>query len=99
MKFLFDKGIVKQKEGKISPQLRQNFTTLSDLEIVSAFNAELQGICNYYGLSVNFCRLNYFTYFMEYSCYADSAIHSCDLYAELKYSQRPQLWRPHNDYC
>ncbi len=39
-KFLFEKGVIKQKDGKISPKRRQSFITLSDLEIVSAFNAE-----------------------------------------------------------
>lgn len=68
MKFLFEKGIIKQKDGKISSKRRQNFITLSDLEIVSAFNAEIRGICNYYNLAVNFHKLSYFAYLMEYSC-------------------------------
>lgn len=67
-KFLFDKGAVNQKEGKISSCGRQNLKTLSDLEILSTFNSELRGLCNYYGLAVNFCRLSYFAYMMEYSC-------------------------------
>lgn len=68
MKFLFEKGVIKQKDGKISSKRRQNFITLSDLEIVSAFNAEIRGICNYYNLAVNFHKLSYFAYLMEYSC-------------------------------
>lgn len=67
-KFLFEKGVIKQKYGKISPKRRQNFITLSDLEIVSAFNAEIRGVCNYYNLAVNFHKFSYFAYLMEYSC-------------------------------
>lgn len=67
-KFLFEKGVIKQKDGKISSNRIQNFITLSDLEIVIAFNAEIRGICNYYNLSVNFHKLIYFAYLMEYSC-------------------------------
>lgn len=32
------------------------------------YNAELRGICNYYGMASNFCKLHYFAYLMEYSC-------------------------------
>ena len=53
MPFLFDKAIIRQ---------------CTDLEIVSAYNAELRGICNYYAIASNYSRLCYFAYFMEYSC-------------------------------
>ncbi len=69
MKFLFDKKIIVQtKDGKIKPWVRLSLTRCSDLEIITAYNAELRGICNYYALASNFGKLNYFGYLMEYSC-------------------------------
>lgn len=62
------------------PPAAQNFTTLivpvarvkmtgnTDLEIVTAFDAELRGLCNYYSLASNYRSLNFFSYLMEYSC-------------------------------
>jgi hypothetical protein len=32
------------------------------------FVAAVSGICNYYGMESNFCKLSYFAYLMEYSC-------------------------------
>lgn len=67
--FIFSKGIAKQtKDGTLFPIHRAILTSLSDLEIVSAYNAELRGICNYYSLASNFNNLGYFSYLMEYSC-------------------------------
>ena len=40
----------------------------TELEIVSQYNAELRGICNYYSIASNYNILNYFSYLMEYSC-------------------------------
>jgi group II intron reverse transcriptase/maturase len=69
MKFLFDKKIIVQtKDGKVKPWARLSLTRCSDLEIITAYNAELRGICNYYSLASNFGKLNYFDYLMEYSC-------------------------------
>lgn len=69
MKFLFTKGLVMQKQdGQIVPVSRIRMLHCTELEIVSAFNAELRGLCNYYSLASNFNRLNYFAYLMEYSC-------------------------------
>lgn len=69
MKFLFDKKIIVQtKDGKVKPWARLSLTRCSDLEIITAYNAELRGICNYYALASNFRKLNYFGYLMEYSC-------------------------------
>ena len=69
MKFLFDKkAIIQGKDGKIESWARLALTRCSDLEIVTAYNAELRGICNYYSLASNFGKLNYFAYLMEYSC-------------------------------
>ena len=69
MKFLFDKkAIIQGKDGKIESWARLSLTRCSDLEIVTAYNAELRGICNYYSLASNFGKLSYFAYLMEYSC-------------------------------
>ena len=69
MPFLFSKSSIQQtKDGKIEPIARKFLYICTDLEIVSAFNSELRGICNYYTLASNFTRLDYFAYLMEYSC-------------------------------
>jgi len=68
MPFLFDKGIICQKNGKIKPAHRKKLLRCTELEIVTTFNAELRGICNYYSMASNFNRLDYFAYLMEYSC-------------------------------
>jgi hypothetical protein len=41
---------------------------ITELEIVSMYNAELRGLCNYYGLASDFYKFNYLSYLMEYSC-------------------------------
>ena len=52
----------------------------TDLEIVTVFDAELRGICNYYHLASNYRNLNYFSYLMEYSCLKTlSGKHRCKL--------------------
>ena len=67
--FVFAKGVAIQKEdGSMFPVHRKYLVGLTDLEIVSVYNAELRGICNYYGMASNFCKLHYFAYLMEYSC-------------------------------
>lgn len=69
MPFLFRKSTIKQKpDGTIEPIARKFLYNCTDLEIIAAFNAELRGMCNYYGLASNFNRLGYFAYLMEYSC-------------------------------
>lgn len=68
-KFVFEKGIARQKsDGTWFPVHRKYLIQPTDLEIVSVYNAELRGICNYYSLASNFVRLDYFAYLMEYSC-------------------------------
>jgi len=68
-KFIVSKGVAKQKQdGTLFPVHRSSLLQLTDLEIVSAYNAELRGICNYYGLAGNYSKLQYFVYLMEYSC-------------------------------
>lgn len=67
--FVFTKDVAIQKEdGSMFPVHRKYLVGLTDLEIVSVYNAELRGICNYYGMASNFCKLHYFAYLMEYSC-------------------------------
>lgn len=67
--FVFTKGVAIQKEdGSMFPVHRKYLVGLTDLEIVSVYNAELRGICNYYGIASNFYKLHYFAYLMEYSC-------------------------------
>ena len=69
IKFLFERGIVrKTPDGKLKPIHRPSLLSRSDHEIVEHYNAEIRGICNYYRLSVNYHKLGYFRYLMEYSC-------------------------------
>jgi len=69
MPFLFGKLAIRQNhDGIIEPAPRKYLYRCSDLEIISSYNSELRGICNYYGLASNFTRLDYFAYLMEYSC-------------------------------
>ncbi len=69
MPFLFRKSIIRQLEdGTLEPIARKYLYGCTDLEILTAFNAELRGLCNYYALASNYTRLCYFAYFMEYSC-------------------------------
>ena len=67
-KFLFGIKAVEIKNGSLFPIKRNALIRLTDLEIVMAYNAELRGICNYYGMGSNFPSLKYFAYLMEYSC-------------------------------
>lgn len=68
-KFIFSKGIaIQELNGNLRPVHRAELLHLSDLEIVSSYNSELRGICNYYSLTSNFNRLCYLAYLMEYSC-------------------------------
>ena len=68
MKFLFEKSIIKQVNGQIKPIHRSTLLHATELEVVSTYNAELRGICNYYNMASNFNGLKYFAYLMEYSC-------------------------------
>jgi hypothetical protein len=69
MRFMFDRQIIEQRQnGEIRPIHRKSLLRCTELEIVSTYNAELRGICNYYSMASNFYKLNYFGYLMEYSC-------------------------------
>ncbi len=67
-KYLFDRKAVKWANGALRPVHRGALVTMTDLEILMVYNAELRGICNYYGIASNFGKLGYFAYLMEYSC-------------------------------
>ena len=63
--FVFAKGVAKQKEdGSMFPVHRKYLVGLTDLEIVSVYNADLRGICNYFFIACYFCKLHYFAYLM-----------------------------------
>lgn len=66
--FLFRTKTVELKDGALYPVRRTALVGLSDLEIMTAYNAELRGICNYYRMACNFNKLGYLAYLMEYSC-------------------------------
>jgi group II intron reverse transcriptase/maturase len=79
-KFLFSKDVVEQKNGQLWPIHRKYLLHLTDLEIVSTYNAELRGICNYYNMASNFNNLSYFEYLMGYSCLKTlAAKHKCNV--------------------
>lgn len=67
-RFVLDKQVAMVEQGNLKPICRRKLIRLSDLEILSVYNAELRGICNYYGLASNYTRISYFAYLMEYSC-------------------------------
>ena len=49
--FVFTKGVaIQKKDGSMFPVHRKYLVGLTDLEIVSVYNAEFRGICNYYGM-------------------------------------------------
>ncbi|MDR1674784.1 MAG: group II intron reverse transcriptase/maturase [Oscillospiraceae bacterium] len=66
--YLFNKKAVIQKNGELKPMHRKYLLNCTDFEIVTIYNAELRGLCNYYHLASNFCKISYFAYLMEYSC-------------------------------
>lgn len=67
-KFLYAHKIVIQKEGQMFPTWRRYMVGLTPLEIITVYNSELSGLCNYYSMASNFNSLQYFAYLMEYSC-------------------------------
>lgn len=66
--FVLSRGVAELRNGSLTPIRRTALMCCTDLEIVAVYNAELRGICNYYGLANNFYKLSYFGYLMEYSC-------------------------------
>lgn len=68
------------KNGKLEPEARVDLTRNTDLEIVTTYDAEIRGLCNFYFLASNYRSLNYFSYLMEYSCLKTLAWkHRCKL--------------------
>lgn len=69
-RFIIDKQLVEDINAKHwMPQARPALINLSDLEIVSLYNAEIRGLYNYYALAENVAtRMNQIKYLMEYSC-------------------------------
>lgn len=65
---LDSKIVVVDRDGKFKPMHRNALVNNTDLEIVDNYNAQTRGICNYYSMTSNFGRLDYFVYLMEYSC-------------------------------
>jgi len=79
--FLFSKSAVEQKvDGTLFPVHRKALVHNTELEIVSIYNAELRGICNYYSMACGFHKLSYFAYLMQYSCLKTlAAKHKCHI--------------------
>lgn len=93
--FMFDKDIIRQVEsGKYRSMHRKGWLYMPDYEIVERYNAEIRGILNYYHLAVNFSKLNYFQYLMEYSCLATLAGKYNSTISKVidKYNQRGGGW-------
>ena len=61
-------GLLRCKDCGRTFTARKYIFRCTDLEIVSTYNSELRGICNYYSIASNFNKLQYFEYLMEYSC-------------------------------
>ena len=69
VKYLFKNGIIEQKpDGKLWPVSVPKLRYLSEVDIVRRYDAQFRGTCNYYSMAVNYNRLIYFQYLMEYSC-------------------------------
>ena len=66
--FLWNRKAVRIKNGKLFPAKRDYLLNLTDLEIVSTYCAEMRGLLNYYNKAVDYYKLSYFAYLMEYSC-------------------------------
>jgi len=58
-----------KKDGTWQPMHRPELLYLSDIEILSIYNAEIRGLYNYYALSYNTNVFNKFMYVMKYSMY------------------------------
>ena len=67
--FMKERRIMRtNKSGKLEPTHRKELLSLTPLEILTVYNSELRGLCNYYHMAGNYSKLNYFNYIMEYSC-------------------------------
>ena len=79
--FIFDRKIAVQKsDGTLFPVHRNSLLRCTDFEILTVYNGELRGICNYYRLASNYHKLKYFVYLMKYSCLKTlAAKHKCSI--------------------
>jgi group II intron reverse transcriptase/maturase len=78
--FILSRGIAKLRKDSFVSVCRNVLLGCTDLEIVSIYNAELRGVCNYYGVAGDFYKLCYFAYLMEYSCLRTlAAKHKCSI--------------------
>ena len=71
-KLIENKSIeIKRHNGREQwkPKSRMMFSNFDDLEILARYNAEIQGLYNYYCIALNSSTLNSFKYIMEYSMY------------------------------
>ncbi len=59
---------VRDAKGCIIPVAAKGLRNRSDVDIVSTYNSQMRGLCNYYHMAANFAKLDYFVYVMEYSC-------------------------------
>ena len=87
-KYLFNRKAVMWADGALRPVHRGALVTMTDLEILMVYNAELRGICNYYGIASNFGKLGYFAYLMEYSCLKTLANKHRSRIAKVRYEYR-----------
>ena len=79
-KFLWNKKAVRVKGNALFPAKRDYLLNLTDLEIVSTYRAEMQGIFNFYNRAVDYHKLIYFNYLMEYGClFTLARKHKCRL--------------------
>ncbi len=68
-------GVLKiQRNGVWVPIPRTGLAFLSDIEILSIYNAEIRGLYNYYALSYNTNVFNKFMYVMKFSMYKTLAL-------------------------
>lgn len=59
---------IREADGRIKPVAAKGLRNRSELDIVSTYNSQIRGLCNFYNLAGNFAKLGYFVYIMEYSC-------------------------------
>jgi len=59
---------LREANGHIKPVAAKGLRNRSDVDIVSTYNSQMRGLCNFYHMAGNFAKLDYFAYIMEYSC-------------------------------
>lgn len=109
--FVFTKGVaIQKKDGSMFPVHRKYLVGLTDLEIVSVYNAELRGICNYYTLDFDvtphLLRHTYITNLLyagvdpktvQYLAGHENSKTTMDIYARVKYNKPEELFEVVND--